>query len=120
MSRLRSHNSVRPGGEVLHDDLESSVSHSFAVERHRARVHQMRERYLSFDVEVLADAFPIFQGAMVSPDLTCLLCNTAVVIDFVFRKWNNEAINIVSHRSVLGLFVGFSGFHFVGHDTIVT
>jgi hypothetical protein len=56
--------------------------------------YQMRERYLVFGVEVLADAFPVFQGTMVSPDLTCLLCNTAVVVDFVFRKWNNESINI--------------------------
>src|SRR4029077_13180938 len=41
----------------------------------RRGVDQTRERYLSCDVEVLADAFPICQGAMVSPDVAWLLCN---------------------------------------------
>jgi hypothetical protein len=95
-------NSVWHWGDGVHKDFESSVSHSFTVERHRVSVHfgqarvlhylgvdfvtmrsrlerdprknnglvrcgvdQTRERSLTFDVEVLADAFPIFQGAMV-------------------------------------------------------
>ena len=33
-------------------------------------VDQTRERYLTFDVEVFAGPFPIFQGVMVSLDLT--------------------------------------------------
>ena len=39
LSRLRTLNSVWRGGEGLYEDFESSVSHSFAVERHRATVH---------------------------------------------------------------------------------
>jgi hypothetical protein len=34
LSRLRTLNSVWRGGEGLYEDFESSVSHSFAVERH--------------------------------------------------------------------------------------
>ena len=78
----------------------------------RCRVDQTRERYLTFDVEVLADAFPIFQGAVVSPDFTCLLRNAAIVVDVVFRNWNNESINIMSHRSVLWFVCGVWRFQF--------
>ena len=40
--------------------------------------------------------------------LSCLLCNTAVVVDFVFGNWNNESINIMSHSSVPHFFVRFT------------
>jgi hypothetical protein len=39
--------------------------------------------------------------------LSCLKCNTAVVVDFVFGNWNNESINIMSHSSVPRFFVRF-------------
>src|ERR1700751_6147244 len=46
----------------------------------RCGVDQTRERYLTFDFEILAHAFLIFRGAMVSPDLTCLLGNPALLV----------------------------------------
>jgi len=60
----------------------------------------VRERYLPSDVEGPRQRIRDSKGAVVSPDPTCLLCNTALVVDFVFGKCNSEFINILSHSTV--------------------
>ena len=46
-----------------------------------------RERHLILYIQVIANAFPILEGAVFPPDLARLLCDFAVAIDLVLRDW---------------------------------
>jgi hypothetical protein len=55
---------------------------------------------------------------MVSQDLPCLFCDSAVFVDFVFAKWNNKSIHIARHSRFLRGCVRCGGLNFFGHHRV--
>src|SRR5688500_16065267 len=68
----------------------------------RLELYALRERRDLALLHVVADAFPVFQRAVLAPDLAGLARHAAVGIDVALRNRYDESIYVLGHGNLLG------------------